>query len=279
MSSRKLAAEAEALAQKRENRWMWGIGAVCITLAIVTIVVIVIALEPSNNDIPESIDVVLYQSTEPVRSTRYIPQSKAVRKFLTWARNVYVLSSLANPGWDPVLNVEIVPFSGSALQGFEYMPNIPGISTHAIFLSDMTFPFRDVPKSYLFYQSRPRMFNIFRDQAEVYFLSKYLELPTMPVLVTDLEKFSETTRVLNKSSTNTWQDLVFREITEERVMLREDMNRDVFVVSTLPDNAKIQFEKLKANPSLFATFHVNSQDPDKVSSNNVLLTFLSTHFS
>lgn len=267
--SRKLEMERKELEKKREDRWIWIIGALCLAFAVVTIVIIVIALEPSSSGIPSEIDIVLYQS--PSRPSRYIPQSKAVHRYMGWARNVYVLSSTLNPGWDPTLNIEVVPFVGSASQAFEYMPLITGIASHSIFLSDMTVPFRDVKKTYMFYQTRPRIFNIFRDQAEVNFLSRYLELPTMPVLSTDLEKLNDPPR--------TWQDLVFREITEERIVMREDMNRDVFVVSSMLQNVEKQFEKLVSTPPLFATFHVNpDNDPNPTLSNNTLMVFLSTHF-
>jgi hypothetical protein len=120
----------------------------------------------------------------------------------------------------------------------------------------------------MFYKDRPRMLNTFRDQAEANFFAQYLELPTMPVLVTDMSKLSE----------RTWETLVFLEVTEERVVLREDMNRDVFLVSSMLDNTQKQFEKLKSSPPLFATFHINPLDSDPVTCNNELITFLSTLF-
>lgn len=256
--------------KRREERWTWIIVALCLAFAIVTVVIVVIALEPSSTDVPEELDVVLYQSPQPSRLVRYVPQSKAVWKHMPWVRKIFVLSQYANPGWDPVLNVQVVPFTGTETEAFEFMPLVPEIASHALFLSDRTLPFRAVKKSYLFYQTRPRMFNVFRDQAEVNFLASYLELPTLPVLATDLSKLNEVPR--------TWQDLVFREMTEERVVSREDMNRDVFVASTLLSNSQKQFDKLVSAPPLFATFHLHPNDPDVITANQTLTTFLSQQF-
>lgn len=252
------------------ERWTRVMLVMCLALAAATVVVVVIALEPSASQMPAEVDVVLYQSPQTARMVRYVPQSKAVWKYLPWVRRVFVLSQYALPGWDPSLQVHVVPFIGTVSEAFEFMPSIPEVATHALFLSDMTVPFRPVKKSYLFYQDRPRVFNLFRDQAEVNFLAGYLELPTLPVLATDLHKLQEPPR--------TWHDLVFRELTEERMVLREDMNRDVFVVGQMLSNVQKQFDKLVSVPPLFATFHIHPQDTDAVTANQTLTQFLSTHF-
>jgi len=224
--------------------------------------------------------VVLYENTDPSRMSRHISQAKAVHKYMGWVKTIYVLSSTQS-GEDAALGVTFVSFTGTMIQAFEFMPDIVGISDNAIFLSDMTIPFRNVEKGFMFYDSRPRMFNIFREQSEVNFFQNYFEAPvngisgedTMPTLVTDLVKLKE--------EPQTWQDLVFREVTEERVTLRDDLNRDIFVVSTMLPNAEKQFDKLTNNRPLFATFHVSvntTVDPDPAASNARIQTFLTTEF-
>lgn len=255
---------------KTEERWTWIIVALCFSFAVVIVVIVVISLEYTPDDWPDDVDVVLYQSPETSRMTRYVPQSKAVWKFMSWVRRVFVLSEFASPGYDQTLGVHFVRFTGSNSQGFEYMPDIPEIADHAIYLSDMTVPFRPVKKNYMFYQSRPRMFNVFREQSEVNFFASYLELPTMPVLCTNLVKLKEPPQ--------TWQDLVFREVTEERLVNREDMNRDIFVVSTMPANVQTQFDKLVSVPPIFATFHINPDAPDPELANTTLAAFLIKQF-
>jgi hypothetical protein len=180
-----------------------------------------------------------------------------------------VLSATQN-GYDDVLGATFIPFSGTLSEAFEYMPSIPEIQNHAIFLSDMTIPFRQVQKSYFFMNGAPRIFNIFREQSEVDFFSDYLELPTMPTLVTDLQKLKEA---------QGWKDLVFREVTEERVVLKSDMNRDIFIVSSIPDNTQDQFANLIKSKPLFITFHVSPNDPDPDTANNAIADFLSKQFS
>lgn len=252
--------------QKLEERWTWIIVALCLAFAVVTVVIVVMALEYVPEALPEQMDVVLYQSPETSRMMRYVPQSKAVWRHMPWVNRVYVLSQFASPGYDQALDVHFVAFTGTVSEAFEFMPDIPEISSHAIFLGDMTVPFREVKKTYLFYQSIPRMFNVFREQSEVNFFQTYLELPTMPVLSTDMSKLKEPPQ--------TWQDLVYREVTEERVVNREDMNRDVFVVSTMLSNVQAQFDKLVSSPPLFATFHINPADPDHELANTTLTVFL-----
>lgn len=262
--------ETEVRDPERETRWTRIIVVLCLALAVATVVVVVIALEPSSSAVPADVDVVLYQVPETARMSRYVSQSRAVWKYMPWVRRIFVLSQYATPGWDPVFSLQVVAFTGSESAAFEFMPSIPEIAAHAIFLSDRTVPFRAVKKSYLFYQSRPRIFNVFREQSEVNFLEQYFELPTLPTLVTELQKLNEEPR--------TWQHLVFREMTEERVVLREDLNRDVFVVGGALANVQKQLDKLVSAPPVFATFHIHPDDPQAVEANQAIASFLGQQF-
>ena len=262
---------AQSLEEKRwTKRWIWLFLFLIVLFALATIIIIIVAMEQTKQNLPKNIDVVIYERpNDPNRLSRHIWQARAVHKYMNWIRRVFVLSS-TQTGEDEILKVTFVPFSGTLTEAFEFMPDIPDISKNAIFLSDMTFPFREVRKEFMFFDSNPRMFNIFREQSEVNFFTSYLELPTMPTLVTDLVKLKEPPQ--------TWTDLVFREVTEERVTLRSELNRDVFVVSSMVTNAEKQFNKLTENSPLFATFHVSPTDPDPDTSNRLLNTFLGTEF-
>jgi hypothetical protein len=276
MSSRKLAKTTSVKEKEEEEedprflrRWFWIFVVLLLLFLVATIVIVIIAIEENNESLPEQIDVVLYERPgQPLRLARHLTQITAIQKYMNWINHIYILSP-TQTGVNDELNVTFVPFTGTLSEAFEYMPDIPGIVDHSIFLSDQTYPFRDVKKSYMFSESQPRIFNIFREQSEVIFFATYLE-ETMPTLVTDLVKLREPPQ--------TWTDLVFREVTEERIILRNDINRDIFVVSTMPENAQKQFEILQSSRPLFATFHISSADPNPDTSNNILNEFLSKEF-
>lgn len=251
------------------SKWIWIFVALTLVFVAGTIVVVILSLEQTRASVPEKIDVVIYeQPTVASRMSRHIYQARAVQQYMQWTNNIYVLSSTQD-GYDDILRVTFIPFNGTLSEAFEYMPQIPNIMNHAIFLSDMTLPFRVVHKNYFFSNGYPRIFNIFREQSEVDFFTDYLELPTMPILATDIAKLRES---------GNWQSLVFREVTEERVVLRGDMQRDIFIVSSMPDNTQDQFDQLLENRPLFVTFHVSPKDVDPDTSNNLIADFLLTQF-
>lgn len=255
--------------KNRLKKWVWIFVAALLLFVVATIVIVIVAIEQTSETYPEVIDVVLYiRPNDPLRMSRYIAQAKSVQLYMDWVRNIYVLSP-NDAISTSLLGVTFVRFSGTLAEAFEFMPNIEGIAEDAVFLSDQTFPFRSVKKSFLFSGNQPRMFNIFREQSEVNFFSDYLE-PTMPTLVTDLVKLRE--------DPQTWQDLVFRVVTEERVTLRSDINRDIFIVSNMTSNAQKQFDKLTKHRPLFATFHIGPANPDNDVSNNLLNAFLTSEF-
>lgn len=261
------------------KRWVWIFVAFIVMFTVGTIVIVVVALEQKSENLPDKIDVVLYQNntsrmdslpdlTDAARASRYVTQARAVRRLMEWVDQVFLLTPDGSISNSEFTTVE---FKGTMQQAFEFMPDIPGIADHAIFLSDMTFPFRKTEKEFMFYNARPRLFNIFREQSEVDFFQNYMELPTLPTLVTNLIKLKEPPQ--------TWQDLVFREVTEDRIMLRDDMNRDIFVVGDMLPNAEKQFDKLVNNRPLFATFHITgSTDKAQQAANIALKTFLELQF-
>lgn len=234
------------------------------------ITLLVLSLQYSSHTDVGDIDVVLYQNNDDTRSQRTLPQIHAILQNMPWVNNIFVLTS-REP--DPAITslATHVAFTGNHEEAFEYMPDIPGIAAHTIFLDDRTFPFRTTKTSYMYSQDNPRIFNVFREQSEVIFFQQYVELPTLPTLVVDLAKLKE--------HPQTWRDLVFREVTEERIALKADMNRDVFVLSTMANNATSQFTQLDNNPPLFATFHVPDTDPNVAAANKQLNAYLTQTFT
>lgn len=234
------------------------------------ITLLILSLQYSSHSHTGDIDVVLYQHSDDTRSQRTLPQIHAVLQNMPWINNIFVLTS-QDPDPAVAALATYVSFAGNHEDAFEYMPDIPGVAANTIFLDDRTFPFRPTKSSYMYSQDNPRMFNVFREQSEVIFFQQYVELPTLPTLVVDLAKLKE--------HPQTWRDLVFREVTEERITLKADMNRDVFVLSTMVNNAASQFTQLDDNPPVFATFHVPDTDPNVTAANQQLNTYLSQKFS
>ncbi len=255
---------------KSMKKWKNILIILCLLFAIATIVIIVIALDPSQSNIPANVDVVLYQSSSPSdRMYRYIAQSKAVWRHMGWVRNVYLLSQYVTVGYNEVLGIEGVRFTGTDAEAFMHCSQIPGISSHFIYLSDRTVPFRHISKSYLFMQSIPRMFNVWRDTQETNLFASYFELPTMPCVVASTEQ-------LKRASS--WVQFVYQQVSETRVISREDLDRDVFVCTGHDDNVSAQFDKLVSNPPYFATFHINANDSDLTNANRTVNTFLNKIF-
>ncbi len=253
---------------KSERVAFWVFIFFIVLFAAATVTIVIIAVEQTNSSLPEKIDVVIYRppSGEASRLERYKHQARAVRENMNWVNQVFVLSASPVEGSD----FEHVPFEGTHEEAFEFMPSVPNVQQYAVFLGDRTIPVSGIKKGYLFHLDRPRIANIFRNQSEVNLFEQYLELPTMPLFVADMNKLAEEPR--------TWTDLVFREVTEERIVLRSDMNRDVFVISTMLANANKQFDNLETLPPLFATFHVPTANNDLKVANDRLLEYLENAF-
>jgi len=255
--------------------WVWLFVFFALACTVGIIVIIVIATEETTADVPDDIDIVIYQRpaslADTSRQARYVYQARSVARLVKWRRNTYILleSGPDTPTRDEELDATLIKFSGTQAEAFQYMVNIPGIAEQAIFLGDQTFPLTNVKKQYMFYGSVPRMFNIFRDQSEVNFFAQYIE-ETMPTLVTDLDKLRE--------APGTWSSLVFREVTEEHVVLRQDMNRDVFIASSMVSNAQAQLALLTSSKPLFVTFHVGTADTNAAAANAMITSFLDVTF-
>lgn len=284
-SRRKLAKKASANARQDPTRvssvdlstpkrrkskwdtWMWVFLFLIVAFLGGIVAVVIVAVEEFHAELPEHIDVVLYERpNEPLRQSRHLAQIRLVQQHMPWVHQVFVLSPTRS-GPDPESQVIYVHFSGTLDEAFEYMADIPNVSNYALFLSDQTMPFREVKKTFLFNGTVPRMFNIFREESEVQFFAPYLET-TLPCLATNMVKLKEPPQ--------SWRDLVFREVTEERLTLRNDLNRDIMVVSSMAQNAHAQFQHLVDVPPLFATFHVGPSDPDPNYSYQLLNEFLET---
>jgi hypothetical protein len=265
--------EDEIAKEKKKNLvWLWVFSILIILFGVGSIVFIVLSLQPVG-DVPDEVCIVLYEyqiNGVPVieRSSRHLAQIHAVQKYMSWISKIFVLSA-DKSGPDEVLKATFVPFTGTAEEAFQYMPSIPDITSHAIFFDDRTLPLREVKKAYFYSMKAPRMFNIFHEQSELDFFINYLELPTLPCLVTDLEKV--------KVSPD-WRSLIFREISEEKIVLFNNMNVDVMIVGNLITNATNQFNIILKKPPLFITFHVNGNQSAEnlTSANNIIANFLLT---
>lgn len=249
----------------------WVFCALTVIFGIGSIVFIVLGLINTSNQ-SHVVDVVLYEHQSPAgevtasRMSRHIMQSYYVHKHMKWINKIYVLSA-SKEGYDNILDVTFVPFKGLVEDAFLYMCKIPNVSEFAMFLSDMTFPFREVRKSYMYTMSNHRIFNVFRDEREVAFFKNYLELPTLPVMVVHMSTLAKS---------ENWMDLVFRESTEEKITLFNEMNRDVMIYGNSVNNAQNQFSLLKRHPPLFATFHANPNQSQKehLQSQHLIANFL-----
>lgn len=252
-----------------ERRWMWILGVVFMVFLITSIAVVVIAVTGNSSSLPKKIDIVLFDRGQGVLA----PQLKAVKKYMLWVNTIYVLSTTADNG--TVDGVTYVKFaSADQNAAFLAIESIDGISDHALFLADYTFPCRKVLKQYLFYGDRPRLFNYFRDYAEEVFIADLgFQINTLATLVLNIPLLKEIKDETKLSAAETVNRYLFRATTEERVVVRNDMNREIYIDATIADNVTAQFAKLKSAPPVFATFH--SKDVDSLA---LLVTKLDVHF-
>lgn len=281
--------KTNTLNESSQRKITWVFALLFFAFFIGIIVIMIVAIENSKQDLPDNIDVVLFQDSDTIRSKRTEYLAKAMDKYMGFAKNVFVLSSTTPAGRNDALGVTFVKFtpdpdatfSVNLVKAFESIPNIPNISDHAIFLTDQTVPFQKVYKTYLFYDNHPRLFNFFRNASVKRFFENYFEnsendstfsidfskgYDTIPAFVFQVDVLK---------TVKTLQTLLFREVTEQRLVLREDLNRDVFVNGGMLDNAAKQFKKVEDDEPLFVTFHMSG---DKVAANNSFNTFLKNNF-
>jgi len=263
--------ELDDLKKSKMTISLWIFCILILVFGVGSIVFIVLGLQETSTQ-SGTVDVVLFEYQSPSgtvttsRMTRHIAQANAVRKNMEWVNKIFVLSA-TQKGDDNILGVTFVTFSGNNEEAFMYMPKIPGIADYAVYLSDTTLPLRKIQKSYMFSFSNSRMFNVFRDHSDIDFFTPFMELPTMPVMVTQM-----TTLARSK----TWKDLIFKEVTEENVVLHNAMNRDIMIRGNSQENAQSQFNSIKKTPPLFITIHVNESqsDSEKEQAHNLVTHFL-----
>lgn len=259
-----------------EAKWMWISISLVIVFLVAALVIVVIATTGQSTQLPKDIDVILLDRNRGLLKA----QLKAVKKYMGWCKRIRVMSLTESGEIDGVTYTKLpaVEASQSVLDvAFIATASVDGISDHAIFLADYAIPFRSVPKSYLFYGTRPRLFNYFRDTAEEVFFTSILkyDLGTLPTfvyhtptvkLVNDDSKLATVSAKINQ--------FIFQSVTEERVVVRNDMNREIFIDATLTDNADIQFAKLGSVAPVFATFHPKNEG-DALA---LTVTLLNKHF-
>jgi hypothetical protein len=245
--------------------WTWVFLFLLFSLLVSLIVITIVSIEKYKAKLPKKIDVVLYNEPDiEYRKDRYVYQIRAIRKYMKFVNNIYVLNSTKTEK-DTVQNVTYVNFKGTEEEAFQHIPSIEGVAEHVIYMSDKTFPTDHIYKNYLFCGSKPRLFNYFRDKAEEDFFNDKLE-STFPTFSMDVSLLKDS------SSSN---DFLYRTLTEERIVLRNDLNRDVFIDSEMTGNVDKQFEKIVNYTPLFVTFHISN---DVQVANNKLNVFLEQHF-
>jgi hypothetical protein len=97
-----------------------------------------------------------------------------------------------------------------------------------------------------------------------------MELPTMPSFVADMSRLSD----------YEWVTAMWREVSEGNVILRNDMNRDLMIVGSEPENAELQFNATESAKPLFFTLHVGSinDDASKTAANTLINSQLEKWF-
>jgi len=250
-----------------ERRWLWILSLVFLVFMLATLAVVVVAVTGNGSSLPKKIDVVLFDRGAGVVKA----QIKAVQTYMKWCNALYVLSTTQNEVKDGVTYVKID--STDLNTAFLAIESLDGIAEHALFLADYTLPFRTVLKQYLFYNDRPRLFNYFRDYTEEIFVT-HMDFPveTLPTMVLNVATLKEVKDKTQLSATETVNRYIFRAITEERIVVRNDMNREIYIDGSMEDNATIQFDKLKSQPPVFATFF------PKPNAKSLLVTKLNTCF-
>jgi hypothetical protein len=272
--------EPEEEEQPMSYSWMFAIVVILIILFIATITVVAVSVSQYSASLPTDIDIVLIESANGI----LLPQATAIDHNMNFRRNIYVLTNVTGRANGPatlgnIANIFYVVTGVLDLnESFLFqnqirgIANVPDIAPHAIFLADYTVPFQFIEKSFLFYGNRPRMFNIFRDTAETTFLASYFTY-TVPTLVENVALLDEI------GPLGTVNDYVLFEISQERVVLRNDFNRDIFVNASNAaqvTNTTKQYSELDSTPPLFATFHVTGTN--QTTANESLAAFLLAEF-
>lgn len=255
----------------------------CVVLLFVLIiavgVVFGVALNEQTQSYPQDIDIVVIENN----SGSLNAQVTAIANNLAFRRNIFIMTSEAGRVNGPanIPNVENAFYFVFAPSGitqkekiksyFSGVSNIPEIASHFLFLGDYSVPFRIMSKNSFFYGTRPRAFNVFRDASELVYLEPFFSF-TAPAIVGQ-------TAFVNNGQTDPMQTFVLLELSQDRAVLRNDFNRDIFVYTSDPiyvTNYNMQFSEITSNPPLFATFHVTGSDLN--SGYDAVATFLNQQF-
>lgn len=268
------------------DKWMWIFSLIIIGFVIATIVLINVVINRDEDMLPDKVDIVVAVRPDHHNRNLLVNQVKSISKRMKFRRNIYILSPTANDGSafgdTGVKNSYYVSFKPTTMDDSDdfdqkllnemylQMPlinkrkgQVPDIADHAIFMADMTFPMREIKKKYLFYGERPRMFNIFRDEAEVKYLSKEMYLNyTVPTVVSDialLKKVKKNAIDRDRDYVSELTNFILFEITEKRATIMNTMNKDLIINGDqhMANNRVKQFKNTKDHLPYFVTFHIS----------------------
>ncbi len=246
MSSRKSPSKSDS---ESGSKWMWILGSLFLLFLVASIVIVIVAVSNSGASLPKHIDLVLHDRGNGLLAS----QLKAVQKYMTFCHKIFVLSPTKT---GDIEGVTYIPFTSTNVgEGFLAMATIADVADHAMYLGDSVYPFRKIRKTYLFFGDRPRMFNAFRDASEQVFFESagYSYAEKLPTFVVDIKILKEVNAAGGTTQAKL-NSLYFRSITEDRVVIRNDINREVFINDGAADNVTKQFTKLDDYPPLFGTF-------------------------
>ena len=237
------------------------LGVLAVTIPVETVLLL--------NKLPKDIDVVLVDRSGVLARGGGAEQVALVDKNMAFRRNIYIMSD-APTGPASTFKEKNVFFSNFAspvstdpfvsLRDYYLgMGSIVGIAEHAIFLGDTTFPYRKMDKTILFDGDRPRLFNFFKPTEYTSFFAPFLN-ETLPSFVQDTALF---TRLRAVSASDRLQELLLLERTERGYTIHNCFNRDVMLNGGLAFavNRALQFDELKSNKPVFATFHISGDAP------------------
>lgn len=240
------------------KNWIWTFTILTALMLGGTIAILILAAYDTEN-LPDHIDVVLFQRSTLPRD-RFLHQARAIRKNMEFVERIYVLHPDPNrhKTRDDHLDLTYIHLeTDNAREAFMKAADMYDVNEleerHIIFLSDQTLPWSAIQKTYLFSGEQARMFSAFRNATVTSTFVDYFESQTTSETAVLVEEAS-----LIRSSSNDYTKYLFRSSTEQRVILRNDLSRDIFAKSDMDDNFKLQVEKLEESPPLFITFHVTA---------------------
>ena len=244
-------------------------------------------MQEQDSKLPDKIDVVVIVREGGLGIDKQ--QIKAIDEHLSFRNNIFVLSDQETADLSKeykvnhVYNFKFQPTGNDSIlhQYFMAVPTIqnqkkiiPNIAPNFMFLSDQTVPMRKLHKSAMFRESKPRMFNVFRDKAETDYFLEYFT-PTVPTLSQTLDMYNDLPKDITDHKKEV-ERIILREITENGAVLRADMNLDVFINSEMETNSNKQLTNLTKHEPLFATFHISGSNLENAK--NKMITYLKSRF-